>query len=210
MSETQELTGQQGADQQRHARSWVLYMARLTVGAEEVDCEVLNVSMGGAKLRLSKPVDCGARVALTIDPHAPLPAKVAWQSGQDLGIEFLCGEAQARQLLKELLQNPDPRLEKRGYARVAVLWSAELLARAQRVDCRVLNISPFGIRLRLLEPAQVQGPLQGLVGLRIERFGEFTCDVIWRDGDSLGITFRNDPEDIIRIFGAAVPALRMD
>ena len=210
MSDTRELATPPAPEQQSQVRNWVLYQARLTMGDDVIDCEVLNVSMGGAKLRLKRAADCGARVSLTIDSHGPLPARVAWQSGQDLGVEFLCGEAEARALIKGLLDNPDPQLEKRGYARVAVLWSGEILARAQRIDCRVLNISPFGVKALLLAPNQVAGPIQGRIGLRIERFGEFTCDVVWRDGDSLGITFRNDPEDVIRIFGAAVPALRLD
>ncbi len=42
----------------------------------------------------------------------------------------------------------------------------------------------------------------------IDRFGEFPSDVVWQEGEYLGIDFRDEPEDIVRIVEPVLPAIR--
>ena len=60
------------------------------------------------------------------------------------------------------------------------------------------------MKIRLLEPFEQAST----VSLKVDRFGVFPGDVVWRYGDFLGIRFRDDPADIAEIFGAGAPALR--
>ncbi len=192
------------AERQRYPRSFVLCSAQLTLGAEAAPCEILNISLGGVKLRLLAPLAGGAEGTLTLLDHGAFKCRVAWRDEQYLGMEFVDDVDRIGKLIRLLLENPETNKEQRRAPRSSVLWAGQLNAGARGAQCRVLNISPYGAKIRLLE---------GLthathVSVTIERFGEFPADVIWRDGDNLGIKFHDDPDDIARIFGDAVPILR--
>ena len=191
-------------DRQRHPRTAVLCQAKLASGEQAWDCEILDISAGGAKIRLTTPLGPGAELSLTIGSHGTFPVQVMWQNGQYLGVAFLCDLETSIELVEDVLGNPETSREQRVRPRTAVLWTARLHAGAQGADCRVLNISATGAKIHLLEPL----PPAPMVSLRIERFGEFPGDVIWREENLLGIRFRDDPEDIIQIFGSAVPSMR--
>ncbi len=191
-------------DRHRHPRTGVLCPAKLASGGQAWDCEILDISAGGAKVRLPKPLDPAAEFSLTIGSHGTFPVRVRWQNGPYLGVAFLCDLETSTRLVKDVIENPATSREQREHPRTAVLWTGRLHAGAQGADCRVLNISATGAKIHLLEPI----PPAPIVSLRIERFGEFPGDVIWREGEFLGIKFRDDPEDIVQIFGSAVPAMR--
>jgi hypothetical protein len=193
-------------DRQRHPRTAVFCPAKLASAGQAWDCEILDISAGGAKIRLETPLDPAVALSLTIGSHGTLPVQLMWQNGQYLGVAFLCDLETSTQLVRDVVENPGTNREQRDRPRTAVLWTGRLHAGAQGADCRVLNISATGAKIHLLEPL----PPVPMVSLRIERFGEFPGDVIWREKDLLGIRFRDDPEDIIQIFGAAVPALRRE
>jgi hypothetical protein len=191
-------------DRHRHPRTAVYCSAKLAAAGRTWDCQLLDISAGGAKIRLPAPLDPAAALSLTIGSHGTFPARLVWRNGQYLGIAFLCDLETSTQLVRNVIDNPGTNREQREYPRTAVLWSGRLHAGAKGADCRVLNISAAGAKIHLLEPL----PPAPVVSLRIERFGEFPGDVIWREADFLGIKFRDDPEDIAQIFGVAVPALR--
>lgn len=193
----------QGEKQEDPRRS-VYVAARLTSGEDTIDCQILNISTGGAKLRIKHAGEIDAEVVLTIESHGTFPARVAWRKGDQMGLEFLGDRARAARLVWDLLENPDVEKESRRFTRTRVLWSGRLHASGRAADCRVLNISAFGARVRLVEPTVIDSR----VTLRIERFGEFPSDVVWKDGEFLGISFRDDPEDIVQIFGEALPNAR--
>ena len=85
-----------------------------------------------------------------------------------------------------------------------MLWTGQLSFGVRSADCRVLNISAFGAKVRLLDSFVCQDR----VTLRIERFGEFPSDVVWKDGKIMGISFHDDPEDVAHILSQYLPALR--
>ncbi len=191
-------------DRQRHPRTAVLCPAKLASAGQAWDCEILDISAGGAKIRLPVPLDPAAELSLTVGSYGTFPVRLMWQNGQYLGVAFLCDLETSSRLVREVVENPATSREKRFYPRTAVLWTGRLHAGAQGADCRILNISATGAKIHLLEPL----PPAPMVSLRISRFGEFPGDVIWREDSFLGIRFRDDPDDIIQIFGNAVPAMR--
>lgn len=193
----------QGEKQEAPRRS-VYLAARLASGEDTIDCQILNISTGGAKLQVKDAGEIDTEVVLTIESHGTFPARVAWRKGDHMGLEFLGDRARAARLVWDLVENPEVEKDSRRFTRTRVLWSGRLHAGGRATDCRVLNISAFGAKVRLLEPTVIDTR----VTLRIERFGEFPSDVVWKDADLLGISFRDDPEDIVQIFGEALPGAR--
>ncbi len=191
-------------EQHEQPRTAVFCSGKLAAGGHTWDCEVLDISVGGAKLRIRTPLDPGAELLLAVEPHGTLSGRVAWQNGQDLGMEFVCDPDQTARFVGDIIENPETNKEQRHYPRSSVLWSGQISTGGRSADCRILNISARGVKIRLLEPFEPAS----VVSLRIDRFGVFPGDVLWRYEDFLGIRFRDDPGDIAEIFGDAAPALR--
>ncbi len=191
-------------DQQEHPRRSVYVTARVTSKDRTEDCEILNVSVGGAKIRVAEDSEISGIVALAVGTQGTFPAKVAWRKGTLVGLEFMGDSVDSSRLVWDLIENPEIDKERRQCTRTSVLWSGHLHSGGRATSCRVVNISAFGAKIRLFEPMA----LESRVSLRVERFGEFPSNVIWKEGKFLGISFRNDPEDIIQIFGDALPTIR--
>ncbi|MEM7224642.1 MAG: PilZ domain-containing protein [Pseudomonadota bacterium] len=193
-------------DIERHKfpRNSVLLPAVLSVGEQEVACEILNLSDGGAKVRLSDPIECSETAVLTIEPHGALICSTAWQNGHFVGLAIDTQDEKQQAVLQEIIANPESSSDRRDYPRTSVLWSGRIHAAGRVAECRVLNISALGAKVRLLESLQHGTE----VSLMIDRFGEFPSDVVWQEGEYLGINFRDEPEDIVRIVEPALPAIR--
>ncbi len=83
-----------GADHRGSARRDVLVPAKLLCGELWAACEVVNVSVGGARLR----VECGdyapgQELCLEIEFCGRLPGKAVWVRGDELGLTFSCDPA---------------------------------------------------------------------------------------------------------------------
>lgn len=84
----------QNADQRTHARRDVLLAGRLRRGEAWLPCEVVNLSAGGAKLRVDAAARGGAGLApgqeltLELAPCGLLPGVVAWVRPGELGLRF--------------------------------------------------------------------------------------------------------------------------
>jgi hypothetical protein len=81
----------------------------------------------------------------------------------------------------------------RGHTRSAVFWSGALQAGRQNVECIVLNMSPGGAKIRLLKRFVSDG---SPVILHIDRLGGYTSEVVWLEGNSMGLRFLKDPKQI--------------
>ena len=66
----------------------VIWAAKVIFEDGEVDGVVLNISTGGAKVRLNEPLDHPVPVALRIDRIGELAGQVAWQNEPMIGIDF--------------------------------------------------------------------------------------------------------------------------
>lgn len=84
----------QHADQRSHARRNVLLAGRLRHGDAWLACEVVNLSAGGAKLRVDAAARGGAGLApgqeltLELAPCGLLPGVAAWVREGELGLRF--------------------------------------------------------------------------------------------------------------------------
>jgi len=96
-------------------------------------------------------------------------------------MEFVGDLDQAARFVGDIIENPETNKEQKHYPRSSVLWSGQLNARGRSADCRILNISARGVKIRLLEPFDPAS----VVSVKIDRFGVFPGDVLWQYGNFL-------------------------
>lgn len=76
------------SDHRAHARRTVLVAGRILEGEEWRPCEIINVSAGGAKIRIDHQVSPGTVVRLEIGPFGHFNGTIAWQQGEEVGLKF--------------------------------------------------------------------------------------------------------------------------
>ncbi|MCJ9429925.1 PilZ domain-containing protein [Kordiimonas marina] len=79
---------QSGEENRTHRRRSVLWPAVLTVGRHEFNCQIWNMSLGGARIRVDLPLEHGSSVTLSIAGRDAVPAEVVWHRGDALGVAF--------------------------------------------------------------------------------------------------------------------------
>jgi len=191
-------------DRQKSPRHSTLCPGKLVSGDEEVDCEVLNVSVGGVKIRTSQPIETNAHVRVRILRVGEFAGRVAWRNGTTMGVEFQDELTELARIVEDVLSIETERNERREDARASVLWSGKLRSAGQLTNCRIVNFSLKGVQL--LAEKEIDCGLE--VILWIERFGEFTTKLIWQDGESIGIQFNDPPKTIEHRFGDSLPPVR--
>lgn len=79
-----------GTEQRRHERTAMFGAALIMVGDEPLPCVILDVSAGGAALRLTES-DQQCPTLFTLEPleGAPRRCEVRWRRGDTLGVEFV-------------------------------------------------------------------------------------------------------------------------
>ena len=91
-------------DRQRYPRTAVYCAAKLAAAGRAWDCEILDISAGGAKVRFPTTLDPAAELSLTIGSHGTVPVRLVWQSGQYLGVAFLCDPAASARLARNVIE----------------------------------------------------------------------------------------------------------
>ncbi len=89
----------QGPDHREHARSAVLMAGRLYCCGEWKPCQVVNVSAGGARLKIDSPYCPGQELALELGACGQYPGLVAWARGEEIGFKFTCDPAEVAEAL---------------------------------------------------------------------------------------------------------------
>ena len=183
-------------DKQKYPRRAVLMAATLAVADRQVPCEVLNISEGGAKVRLKGEALFRPRVILHINEFA-FEADVVWHTDDSMGLKFLMNPEAVGEIIDgPLAKSANPR-ERRDHTRRSVLMSGKLMADWQEIECVVCNISLAGAQIRVKEPLEF-GPE---LNLRIDRFGIFPSEVVWLDGDNVGLRFAIEPAAVSAMVG---------
>jgi hypothetical protein len=80
---------QEVKNRRAHPRETVMYNGRLRHGANDNPCTVLNISAGGAQIRYAQPVRPLMVVTLHIERFGAFHARVCWQRGDKVGLQFL-------------------------------------------------------------------------------------------------------------------------
>jgi len=88
-----------GADHRSHARHTVLVAGRLWSGNEWQTCEVVNVSVGGAKLRVLGIYCKDQELVMEIKSCGKFPGVVAWVRGDEVGLHFTGDPAEIAEAL---------------------------------------------------------------------------------------------------------------
>jgi hypothetical protein len=189
---------------QEHPRTLVFCAGALRVGDWIVACEIVNISVEGANVRATQVLEPVSLVTLSVDPCGDFECDVTWQDGETLGLTFREQGPRTQELYETLLQDPEGANGARDATRVQVLWSGQLRSKETSNDCRIVNVSLGGAKAHVSNPSDIISP----VTLAIDRFGEFSCEIVWREGNYLGLKFLDDPQTIEETVGQAVPQIR--
>lgn len=76
------------SDGREFERKDILFGARLSVGENTFDSEIVNISFGGAQVRVGRSLKGGDKAVLEIDPFGSFEVEIKWSDGKDAGIKF--------------------------------------------------------------------------------------------------------------------------
>lgn len=80
-----------GADpdlRRRNRRRRILWAGKLRVGEHLIDCQVRNISLGGALIKISIPLAVDTLIYFESEHHSPLQGRIAWQANSLAGVSF--------------------------------------------------------------------------------------------------------------------------
>lgn len=86
------------ATRRAFSRRHVLWPAKLEVGKHVFSCQIWNVSLGGARLRIDIPLKEGSEVILDIPSRGRIPSVVSWSNEQGLGLAFQVSPDRVREM----------------------------------------------------------------------------------------------------------------
>ncbi len=93
------------ADARSYRRRSVLWPAKLKVGQHDFKCQIWNMSLGGARIRLGLPIKKGADVTLMIAGRGEIGATVRWCRNDTTGLSFNIPAEEVRLLFLDRLQS---------------------------------------------------------------------------------------------------------
>ncbi|HZT51090.1 MAG TPA: PilZ domain-containing protein [Stellaceae bacterium] len=89
LQDEQVVGGASPADRRQHKRKPVLWAARIETQDGPSDCIILDLSLGGAKLRSAAEVAAQDMITLVIDRFGALNAEVMWARSGKMGVRFV-------------------------------------------------------------------------------------------------------------------------
>ena len=192
-----------GSDRNRHRykRSSVFCAGKIVFEDETIDCDVLNLSASGAQIRVLGEAEPPERFVLRIDGFGKFDCEVVRRAGEKYGVAFVDNPETVEKIVEDIINNPDKTNEIRAHPRRLVLLSGAVYVENRPVECRVLDVSAGGARIRVDHRFDHDSRL----ALMIYRFGEFPVEVAWEKDIDLGIMFIDDPSEIERIIGHILP-----
>jgi len=75
-------------DNRGKPRRAVLWSGKLQFGDHEFECQIWNISLGGAKVNVGLPFSEGTDVTLVLKDRGEFAAKVMWRGERNLGLKF--------------------------------------------------------------------------------------------------------------------------
>ena len=91
------------ADNRNFKRRSVLWPAKLLVGKHQVACQIWNLSLGGARIRIDLPLRDGTKALLSVAQRGDIPCEVAWSHGETMGLSFDVEAKVIRTMFKDRL-----------------------------------------------------------------------------------------------------------
>ncbi len=195
------LPGATPKNRHRFKRSSVFCAGKIIVSDLILDCDVLNISAGGAQIRIIGDKDPPDAFRLRIEGFDEFDCDVVRRAGRKIGLTFNAPPEEVEKLVDDIIDHPEKTNEVRKFPRRLVLLSGAIYVENRAVDCRILDISVGGARLRTERAFEHDSRFP----LMIYRFGEFPVQVAWEDDTELGITFTDEPDEIQRVIGHILP-----
>ena len=90
-SDTKKSAAKGSRENRDFRRRSVLWPAKIIIGKHELSCQVWNLSLGGARVRIDLPIQEGTDVTLSVTGRGELAATVAWTREGSLGLDFRVG-----------------------------------------------------------------------------------------------------------------------
>lgn len=87
--------------------------------------------------------------------------------------------------------------ERRELRRVSLLLPATIYYGREEASCVIDTVSPSGVGLI----CELSIDVGALFSLRIDRYGVFPAEVVWRQDNRLGAKFLDTPERMSRLLG---------
>lgn len=75
-------------DKREDVRKNVFYDCHITMGTERYSCDVLNISAGGARLRLDGNSNLGGEAVLHVDDYGNFAGTLVWNEDNTFGFKF--------------------------------------------------------------------------------------------------------------------------
>lgn len=193
--------GAQESNRHRYKRSSVFCAGKLIFDDGQIECDILNISAGGAQIRLLSDLEPPERFILRIEGFGEFQAEVVRKIGDKFGVTFAEAPDAVERVVEDIINHPERTNEIREHPRRLVLLSGAAYVDNRPVECRILDISAGGARLR------VDGEFEheSRFPLMIYRFGEFPVEVAWERDADVGIAFIDDADEIGRIIGHILP-----
>jgi hypothetical protein len=142
-------------EQRAHERIITALPGRFFIPAEEatLDCQIVNLSGGGAGIRCSEPPPLDTFVVLYIDGFGRFDGVATRYVEGALGLKFVCKQAKRLRLLRDLANYVDsgatPLTRLRRHPRTpSVSVGYYHRPNGERVPCDVLDMSLQGVSLR--------------------------------------------------------------
>lgn len=92
-----------GSESRDFRRRSVLWPAKLIIGEHEFSCQVWNLSLGGARVRMDLPIQEGTNVKLWVADRGEIDALVVWSKEGSLGLDFCVGAEVVRRMFEDRL-----------------------------------------------------------------------------------------------------------
>lgn len=192
-----------GQERQRHLRIATLLMGQVAADSLRCSCEILNISVGGARLRLGEDAGALEQVTIQVEGYPNLDGRVVWRAAREIGVEF---DYESRETAARLQAEVTPAQmpnERRRTIRISVLWSGRLHLDDTDMPCMVLNISGEGARLRISTPLEDADGQP--VRLQVDRLGVLDGRIAWGQDDEVAIAFTEDADRVVDMLSAVLP-----
>lgn len=86
-----------------YRRRSVLWPAKLLIGRHEISCQIWNLSLGGARVRVDLPIQQGTDLILSIEGRGQLSATVVWSENEAMGLDFNVSSATIKRMFEDRL-----------------------------------------------------------------------------------------------------------
>ena len=196
------VDGGERRERQRYRRSAVLAPAVIESGGTVFEGQVLNISTGGALVRLEQRFAPEDAFTISIDGGEPLQAVLMRHSNGCHGIAFRDEDpARIDRIIDDLLSGKSKSSDLRAHPRRLVLLGGSFHLHGHRVVCSIQNLSLGGMFVRSDEIVPLGTPFE----LEIARFGTLRSRPVRIDPGGMGCTFVTEPDEVVQIIGHLLP-----